>query len=59
MNVFLTPQSLRANYLQVLNGGKLQSIWMREISPPCPQCNILVLEKGREGERDGRKEELR
>lgn len=28
MNVFLSRQSLRANYLQVLNGGKLQSIWM-------------------------------
>lgn len=26
--MFRTRQSLRANYLQVLNGGKLQSIWM-------------------------------
>lgn len=41
MNVLLTLQSLQANYLQVLNGGKLQSIWMREISPLCPLCKIF------------------
>ena len=54
MNVFLTLQSLRANYLQVLNGGKLQSIWKGEFSPPLFAYETLwapVKEKEKEKEK--------
>lgn len=50
MNVFLTLQSLQANYLQVLNGGKLQSIWKGEISPPLCLCNAVGAVKKKENQ---------
>lgn len=44
MNVFLSRQSLRANYLQVLNGGKLQSIWMwKNFAFPIPCATFFFL----------------
>lgn len=53
MNVFLTLQSLQANYLQVLNGGKLQSIWKGEISPPLCLCNTVGAVKKKENQTQG------
>lgn len=52
MNVFLTLQSLQANYLQVLNGGKLQSIWKAEnFTSPLPICNSVCSSTKKEKEK--------